>query len=84
MNSNIPKCFLGIVAAVIVWTSSQVALAQESEVIAVLKLLQASFREKPCFWLSTPKRIAESNDVGWTGQGKSKSLAYTLLLLRSE
>jgi hypothetical protein len=34
MNSNIPKCFLGIVAAVIVWTSSQVALAQESEVIA--------------------------------------------------
>jgi hypothetical protein len=34
MNSNISKCFLGIVAAVIVWTSSQVALAQESEVIA--------------------------------------------------
>jgi hypothetical protein len=34
MDSNISKCFLGIVAAVIVWTSSQVALAQESEVIA--------------------------------------------------
>jgi len=33
MDSNISKCFLGIVAAVIVWTSSQVALAQEWEVI---------------------------------------------------
>ena len=34
MNSNILKCFLVIVAAVMVWTSSQGTLAQESEVIA--------------------------------------------------